>query len=344
MSGGGAGSKSGGNPGGGSPGASGSEHWSEAVRRRVRSVADRRTTAPGADADSADESAAADGPPPSKSPDDPARAVRERVERRLREAGVADGAESRPSGAADAGGPEFPPPAGGGFPPAEAPTAPASPVAPGGTAGGGETIGGTMGETIGETMGETIGAAAPVPADPDWEDASWEEAEVAVGGERDREDSLRGRLARFLATCGPVGRLPFAPGTFGAVLGLGAWYLTAGLAAPVGAGAFLLATLAGTWAAGRYAAAVREEDPQEVVVDEFCGMWLALLGVAPSLPGGASVLPAALLAFLLFRGLDIAKPPPIRQLERLPGGLGIMADDLAAGALARLVVFLVFGV
>ena len=161
--------------------------------------------------------------------------------------------------------------------------------------------------------------------------------EAADRGNGEPDRSPAGRLAAFLATCGFVGRLPFAPGTFGAVVGLGAWYLTAGLAAPVGIAAFLAATVLGTWAARRYAASVGVEDPQEVVVDEFSGMWLALLGVAPSLP-------AALLAFAAFRVLDIAKPPPIRQLERLPGGFGIMADDLAAGAVARLLVFLVFGV
>lgn len=294
------------------------------MRRRVRAVGDRRAGAPGDDAAAADENAAADGPPPSKSPDDPARAVRERVERRLREAGGAGGADR--SDAPAAAGPHASPgpdsAATTGEPsPAEAPAAPEPPVAPGRTAGGGEA-------------GE---AAAPGPVDPDWEDASWEETDPVVGEEREPDGSLPGRLARILATCGPVGRLPFAPGTFGAIVGLGAWYLTAGLAAPIGLGAFLLATVAGTWAGRRYATAVREEDPPEVVVDEFCGMWLALLGVAPTLP-------AALLAFVLFRALDIAKPPPVRQLERLPGGLGIMADDLAAGALARLVVFLVFGV
>lgn len=316
ASGGGAGSNSGGN----APGGAGSEHWSEAVRRRVRAVGDRRAGAPADDAAAADENAAADGPPPSKSPDDPARAVRERVERRLREAGGAGGAE--PSDAPALAGPHPPPgldSATAGEPsPAEAPAAPESPAAPGGA-------------------GEAGAGTTPAPVDPDWEDASWEEKDPVVGEEREPDGSLPGRLARFLATCGPVGRLPFAPGTFGAIVGLGAWYLTAGLAAPIGLGAFLLATVAGTWAGRRYAMAVRDEDPQEVVVDEFCGMWLALLGVAPTLP-------AALLGFVLFRALDIAKPPPIRQLERLPGGLGIMADDLAAGALARFVVFLVFGV
>lgn len=295
------------------------------MRRRVRAVADRRAGVPGDDAPSADETAAADGPPPSKTPDDPARAVRERVERRLREAVGAGGADR--SDAPGLAGSHAPPDpdarvATPGAPsPAEAPAAAESPDAPGDPAGTGEA-------------GE---AAPPDAADPDWEDASWEQMDSAVGGEGDPDASFPGRLARFLATCGSVGRLPLAPGTFGAIVGLGAWYLTAGLAAPIGLGAFLLATVAGTWAGRRYALAVREEDPPEVVVDEFCGMWLALLGVAPTLP-------AALLAFALFRVLDIAKPPPIRQLERLPGGLGIMADDLAAGALARFVVFLVFGV
>ena len=289
------------------------------MRRRVRAVADRRAGAPGDDAAAADENAAAEGPPPSKTPDDPARAVRERVERRLREAGGAGGAAR--SDAPELAGPHAPPDADSRPAPAGEPSPAEAPAAPGDPAGTGEA-------------GE---AATPDAADPDWEDASWEQMDSAVGGEGDPDASLPGRLARFLATCGSVGRLPFAPGTFGAIVGLGAWYLTAGLAAPIGLGAFLLATVAGTWAGRRYARAMREEDPPEVVVDEFCGMWLALLGVAPTLP-------AVLLAFALFRVLDIAKPPPIRQLERLPGGLGIMADDLAAGALARFVVFLVFGV
>lgn len=311
VSGGGAG----GNSGGSSPDG---EHWSEAVRRRVRAAGERRARADEDDpgAGSGDETAAGAGPLPSKGPDDPATAVRERVERRLRETGVPRDAAASPSVT----------PAGADGPAASGSASPdPSPGAPG------------------ETTGETGTAApadetpAPAPAERDWEEEAWEEAEAAGRAAGEPDHSLPGRLAAFLATCGFVGRLPPAPGTAGAVVGLGAWYLTADLTAPVGIAAFLAATVVGTWAARRYAASVGVEDPQEVVVDEFSGMWLALLGVAPSLP-------AALLAFAAFRVLDIAKPPPIRQLERLPGGFGIMADDLAAGAVARLLVFLVFGV
>jgi phosphatidylglycerophosphatase A len=72
------------------------------------------------------------------------------------------------------------------------------------------------------------------------------------------------------------------------------------------------------------------EDPGAFVLDEVAGMLLALL---PLLPGPLSPYGVAL-AFVLFRALDIAKPWPIARLERLPGGVGIMADDLAAGLLA----------
>ena len=315
SAGGSAGGAGGGNSAGNSPDG---EHWSEAVRRRVRAAGDRRTRADEDDraAGPGDEAAAGAGPPPSKGPDDPAVAVRKRVERRLRETGVPREAAPSPSVAPGTAGGADPAPGVGSPDP--------SPDAAGETPGGAET-------------GAKGGEPSPTPPERDWEERDWEEVEAADRGNGEPDRSPAGRLAGFLATCGFVGRLPFAPGTFGAVVGLGAWYLTAGLAAPVGIAAFLAATVAGTWAARRYAASVGAEDPQEVVVDEFSGMWLALLGVAPSLP-------AALLAFAAFRVLDIAKPPPIRQLERLPGGLGIMADDLAAGAVARLLVFLVFGV
>ena len=70
-------------------------------------------------------------------------------------------------------------------------------------------------------------------------------------------------------------------------------------------------------------------NPSEIVVDEAVGMWLALAG----LPRHGAIL---FLAFLLFRCFDIAKFPPMKQLERLPGGVGIMLDDIAAGLLTRL--------
>ncbi len=78
-------------------------------------------------------------------------------------------------------------------------------------------------------------------------------------------------------------------------------------------------------------------DPAPFVLDEVVGQGLALL---PLLPGPLDPL-GLLVAFAAFRVLDIAKPPPIRQLERRPGGVGIMADDVAAGFVAMLLVILV---
>ena len=108
------------------------------------------------------------------------------------------------------------------------------------------------------------------------------------------------------------------------------------LSAMVSLGLLAVCILVGTWAAARRAQDLGQPDPSSVVVDEFCGMWLALVATNPSLLTAA-------VAFAAFRVLDIAKPPPIRQLERLPGGYGIMADDLAAGAIVRVGVLLIAG-
>jgi phosphatidylglycerophosphatase A len=76
-----------------------------------------------------------------------------------------------------------------------------------------------------------------------------------------------------------------------------------------------------------------EEDPGAFVLDEVVGQGLALLPLLTALPAPLPPLPLAA-GFLLFRVLDVIKPPPCRRLESLPGGLGIMADDLMAGAYA----------
>ena len=94
------------------------------------------------------------------------------------------------------------------------------------------------------------------------------------------------------------------------------------------------ATLVGIPAATRVARESGRKDPQIVVIDEVAGQWLALTLAPPSLP-------YALLALLLFRVFDILKPPPVRQLERLPEGVGIVVDDLAAGLYALLVYFVI---
>jgi phosphatidylglycerophosphatase A len=121
-----------------------------------------------------------------------------------------------------------------------------------------------------------------------------------------------GYLPRMPGTWGSLAALPFAAGL---VWVGGAWTLAA---------AALLVGGAGIWVADRYAAGHGAKDPQEVVIDEVAGQWLALVPLALD-PLHFAV------GFAAFRLVDTLKPWPIRRLERLPGGLGIMADDLAAG-------------
>ena len=139
-------------------------------------------------------------------------------------------------------------------------------------------------------------------------------------------------VAAALATVLGVGRFPIASGTAGSLVALPVcWVLSAtGGAAALGAAAAVV-TVLGVWASDRVVRATGDRDPSEVVVDEVAGQMTALI----ALPATWQVLAAA---FLLFRGFDIIKPPPIRTLERLPGGWGVMADDLAAGICANLLL------
>lgn len=132
-----------------------------------------------------------------------------------------------------------------------------------------------------------------------------------------------------LATLGGVGRLPLAPGTWGSLAVLPLWWLLRPRGLVVYSLLVMGLTLAGLLTAGSAAEALGRRDHPAVVIDEAAGQLLALAWLAPSWSAG-------LLGFLLFRVLDILKPWPLKALEHLPGSFGVMADDLAAGALAGL--------
>ncbi len=149
-------------------------------------------------------------------------------------------------------------------------------------------------------------------------------------------------FALAISTCG-VGYFPIAPGTMGSLVGV-ALYLTLWAASSRVLEANALVkrlTLLHIWTpqmtfmlvATRAERLFRKEDPSEVVVDEVAGQMIALL----SGPFWLHTWWSILMAFLLFRAFDIWKPYPIRKLEDLPTGLGIMADDLGAGAYALIV-------
>lgn len=134
-----------------------------------------------------------------------------------------------------------------------------------------------------------------------------------------------------VATLLGLGRLKPAPGTIASAAALVLAWPLARLGIATFALAALAASVAGIWACDSYARRTGRDDPSECVVDELAGQWLACLLAPLTLAGFA-------LAFLLFRAFDIVKPWPLSQLERLPGGYGIMADDLAAGLIAGLIV------
>ncbi|HXX68053.1 MAG TPA: phosphatidylglycerophosphatase A [Polyangiaceae bacterium] len=139
-------------------------------------------------------------------------------------------------------------------------------------------------------------------------------------------------LAWILATWFGCGRAPVAPGTVG-TLGALPLYLAALAGGRAGVVAAALgATLVGVWAAGVVARDLGAKDPQVVVIDEVAGMLVTLIPIAR-----ASALSVAT-GFVLFRVLDATKPGPIRWLERLPRGWGIVLDDVGAGAIAAVVL------
>jgi len=139
------------------------------------------------------------------------------------------------------------------------------------------------------------------------------------------------RLGVWIATTGPAGYAPIAPGTVGSAVGVAVYLATSRW--PFIYQALLMAVVvgAGTWAASVAAAHFSRADPSHVVIDEVAGQLLTFLGLALSWPG-------VLAGFLLFRALDIIKPWPARRLEHLHGGAGIMADDLMVAVYANLIL------
>jgi phosphatidylglycerophosphatase A len=170
-------------------------------------------------------------------------------------------------------------------------------------------------------------------------------------------------LALAVATCG-VGFIPVAPGTWGSAVGVGlfaalAWVFQAALGRAASGGAaasefavqsafatllllvVVAVSLGGTWAATRCEKLLRRKDPGVVVVDEVAGQLITFLFVPWSLVG--RVWPVVV-GFLAFRVFDIWKPYPISRLEGLESGLGVMADDVLAGAYAATLLSLLIAV
>ncbi len=151
------------------------------------------------------------------------------------------------------------------------------------------------------------------------------------------------RVAYALATGMGAGFVPIAPGTAGALEGVGIYLAIYAFNLGQGSALFALAIInlvlfgVGVWASNQTCAITELKDPHLVVIDEISGQLIALtpLVLLPSFS-----IRAVVIGFLLFRLFDIYKPYPIRKLERLRGGLGVMADDALAGLYAAVLVWL----
>jgi len=143
--------------------------------------------------------------------------------------------------------------------------------------------------------------------------------------------SVLSLAAQLVATGAGSGYAPFAPGTAGSLVGLLLFWPLSRLPFAGQVGVTVALFLLGTLAAAHLASRLGIKDPGIVVVDEVVGQWVSLL-LLPLTPL------TVVLGFLLFRLLDVLKPWPARDFERLPGGWGIMADDVMAGIYANLLV------
>ena len=143
---------------------------------------------------------------------------------------------------------------------------------------------------------------------------------------------MKKKIAHWIATCGPIGQIRIAPGSFGSLVAIPFIFLTSG-----NLNLFLLVLLAlifiGIWSSGVAAHDLGQQDPSNVVIDEVCGMMVSFLFI----PISWQTLVAG---FIGFRFFDIVKPFPVRRFERFPSGFGIVLDDLAAGIYTNLLLHL----
>lgn len=133
------------------------------------------------------------------------------------------------------------------------------------------------------------------------------------------------RLCGTVATLFGLGRVGRMPGTLGSLVAAVVVMLSGEIHTIV----IAIVAAVGTYAADRYARSMKSEDPDEVIIDEVVGMWISVVGLGPTY---------VIVAFFLFRVVDILKPFPINIMERLPGGIGIMADDAIGGLMTNIII------
>ncbi len=131
----------------------------------------------------------------------------------------------------------------------------------------------------------------------------------------------------FFNTCFFTGYIPFAPGTFASILAAVLIYFFPGIFTSIYFTGLCIIFGTATINGERY----EGKDPGHIVIDEFAGMCVAMVGHKASLTN-------VIIGFALFRIFDILKPFPVKHVERLPGGYGVMADDVLAGVFSNILI------
>ncbi len=142
---------------------------------------------------------------------------------------------------------------------------------------------------------------------------------------------MKRNIAHWIATCGPIGEMPVAPGTFGSLVAVPLIVLTTGHSILFFLTLVVLIVI-GIWSSSVAVRDFGQQDPGNVVIDEVCGMMISFL-LVPSVDWKVLIA-----GFIGFRFFDIVKPLPIRLFERFPSGYGIVLDDLAAGLYTNLIL------
>lgn len=146
-------------------------------------------------------------------------------------------------------------------------------------------------------------------------------------------DTTKDRLIKIMATGFGAGLSPVAPGTIGTLAGILVCLASFSLSGPFRFFYVVALSAVSIYVAGRAEALYKKKDDQRIVIDEIAGLQVAMLPVAIT---GLNLC----IAFVLFRVFDIWKPFPVDRLQRLPGGWGVVADDLGAGFYAAMIMFL----
>jgi len=140
--------------------------------------------------------------------------------------------------------------------------------------------------------------------------------------------------AEWIGTVFYIGKLPLAPGTWASIFAVLCWYfLFQSVNHFVLPAISIFLFLIGGIASDTIVKDTKEHDPSRIVIDEWVGQWVALSMMPINIRTGV-------VAFVAFRIFDIIKPGPVKKMEKIPGGWGIMADDVMAGIMAYFVVLI----